>query len=625
MDTTRYTPEDSLRYDTPYVEPTPAFYSGASTSPLVPYPFPVAVAGHPYQIQWDSTAVGVWGGKFKKTSLPLLRTQADNSNTPGEQSVSPEQFWRRSQDSWNFGAGQVHYDRANSNGNRFYTSKGVNPWDQWKVSLLNTTSNVKTSTNTGLQCLVAGTYVYLIDSTALRYSSGALSSWSSVTGMTGSPLSMASDGNTVYTANGTNGIYSGTVGGASVSSYATHSVSMNLVRFTKSRLMAAGGGHLFNVTSAGTISGTEILLDLSTRNFTWVDIVGGQSQIYAAGYAGDKSLVYRTAIKADGTALDVPIVAAELPDGEIVASLGEYLGYILIGSNRGVRFCSVNSDGSLTLGSLTKTDATVYCFEGQDRFVWYGLTNYDISSTGLGRLDLTAFTSTLTPAYASDLMADTQGAVRSVQTFNNYRLFTVDGVGLYYETANTPVSTGSITIGTTGYGINDPKVAMFLDIKHQPLTGSISFAISADGKAAKTIGISSVTNSVSPANAFPCRQLFGEEFQLTATLTPESNVSPVLTRWTLRSYPAPIRTGQWDIPILLFDTVSAGGTDYAQDVTTELDFLIGLHKSQKIATLQIGNTVSQAVMYDYQWLPEAFNTKGYVRGTFYAQFREIAG
>ena len=621
MDTTKYTPEDSLRYDTPYVEPTPAFYSGASTSPLVPYPFPVAVAGHPYQIQWDKDSIGVWGAKFKKTSLPLLRTQADNSNTPGEQSVSPEQFWRRSQDSWQMGAGQVHYDRANSNGNRFYSSKGIDPWTPWRVTLLNATGNVKASTNTGLQCLVAGTYVYLANGTALNYSSGALSSWSSTTGMTGSPLSITTDGNTIWTANNTNGIYSGTVGAASVSSYATGTVT--LVAFTKSRLMAAGGGKLYNITTTGALP--TALLDLSGRSFTWVDIVGGQSQIYAAGYAGDKSLIYRTAIKADGTALDVPIVAAELPDGEIVASLGAYLGYILIGSNRGVRFCSVNSDGSLTLGSLTKTDNTVYCFEGQDRFVWYGLTNYDISSSGLGRLDLTSFTSVLTPAYASDLMADGQGAVRTVQTFNNYRIFTVDGIGLFYETANTPVSTGNIIVGTTGYGITDPKVAMFLDLKHEPLNGSISFAISADGKADKTIGLSSTVGSVSPANAFPCRQLFGEEFQLTATLTPESNVSPVLTRWTLRSYPAPIRTGQWDIPILLFDTVSAGGTDYAQDVTTELDFLIGLHKSQKIATLQIGNTVSQAVMYDYQWLPEAFNTKGYVRGTFYAQFREIAG
>ena len=625
MDVTKYTPEDSIRYDTPYIEPTPAFYSGASTSALVPYPFPVGIAGHPYQVQWDSASVGVWGAKFKKTSLPLLRTQADSSNTPGEQSVSPEQFWRRSQDSWHFGAGQVHYDRASSNGSRFYSSKGVNPWTPWKVSLLNSAANVKTSANTGLQCMVAGSYVYLIDSSALRYSSGALSSWSSVTGMTGSLLSMASDGNNIYTASGTSSIYSGTVGGTSVSSYATHSVSMNLVRFTKSRLMAAGGGHLFNVTSSGAISGSEVLLDLSARNFTWVDIVGGQSQIYAAGYAGDKSLIYRTAIKADGTALDVPIVAAELPDGEIVRSLGEYLGYILIGSDLGVRFCSVNSDGSLVLGSLTTTPSPVYCFEGQDRFVWYGWTNYDISSTGLGRMDLTNFTSTLTPAYASDLMVEAQGTVRSIQTFGNYRLFTVDGVGLFYETANTPVSTGSITVGTTSYGISDPKVAMFLDLKHEPLHGTISMAISADGKAAKTIGLSSTSLSVSPANAFPCRQLFGEEFQLTATLTPASNVSPVLTRWTLRSYPAPVRTGQWDIPLLLFDTVTAGGTDYAVDVTAELDFLINLHKSQRIAVLQIGNTTAQAVMYDYQWLPEAFNTVGNVRGTFYAQFREIAG
>jgi hypothetical protein len=623
MDVTKYTPEDSIRYDTPYVEPTPAFYSGASTSALVPYPFPVGIAGHPYQIQFDNTAIGVWGAKFKKTSLPLLRTQADSSNTPGEQSVSPEQFWRRSQDSWHYGAGQVHYDRTSSNGNRFYSSTGIDPWTPWKLKLLNDTSKVYTSTNTGIQCLVASTYAYVIDNTALKYSSGALSSWTSVTGMTGSPLSMDTDGYTIWTANNTNGIYSGTVAGSSVSSYATGTV--NLVRFTKSRLMAAGTGHLYNVTKAGALTGADILLDLSSRNFTWVDIVGGQSQIYAAGYAGDKSLIYRTAIKSDGTSLDTPIVAGELPDGEIVRSLGSYLGYILVGSDLGVRFCSVNSDGSLTIGSLTQTTSPVYCFEGQDRFVWYGLTNSDISNTGLGRLDLTTFTSTLTPAYATDIMAAGQGTVRSVQTFKNYRLFAVDGVGIFYETANTPVATGSLTVGTTAYGISDPKVAMFLDLKHEPLNGSISIAISADGKAGKTIGLSATALSVSPANSFPCRQLFGEEFQLTATLTPTANVSPVMTRWTLRSYPAPIRTGQWDIPILLFDTVTAGGTDYAVDVTAELDFLIALHRSQKIAVLQIGNTTAQAVMYDYQWLPEAFNTVGNVRGTFYAQFREIAG
>ena len=92
-----------IKYDTPYEDPTPAFFSGSSGSSLVPYPFPVSIGGHYYGIQWDNTAIGVWGARFKRTSLPLLRAQADSSNTPGEQSISPEQFWRRSQETWLYG------------------------------------------------------------------------------------------------------------------------------------------------------------------------------------------------------------------------------------------------------------------------------------------------------------------------------------------------------------------------------------------------------------------------------------------------------------------------------------------------------------------------------------------
>jgi len=633
-----------ISYKSRYFKPSPAFFAGTSSSLLVPYPFPIAIGGRPYQIQWDSTAIGVWGARFKKTSLPLLRTQADNSNTPGEQSISPEQFWRRSQDSWQFGAGQVHLDRNNSELRRFNFSNGIDPWNPWELKLLNDTTNVYSSANTGLQCVVAGTYVYMIDSTALKFSSGALSSWTSVTGMTGSPLSVDTDGNTVYTANGTNGIYSGTVGGSSVSSYATHSTSINLVRFTKSRLMAAGGGYLFNVTTSGAISGSEILLNLSARNFTWVDIVGGQSQIYAAGYAGDKSLIYRTAIKPDGTALDVPTVAGELPDGEIVRSLGSYLGFILIGTDLGVRFCSVNSDGSLTIGSLISTysqEATsaspVYCFEGQDRFVWFGWSNYD-EYTGLGRMDLTTFTSTLTPAYASDLMVrptapatSITGTVRSVATFGTKRIFTVDGKGLYIESSSA-VTDGYLVSGVISYGISDPKVAMYLDVKHEPLVGSITASIVADQfdsdvdlDVATTIGVSNVAGSVSPANAFSCGQLVGENFQIILTLTSGSGVSPTLSRYTLRSYPIPIRSAQWDVPIILHSTVNTGDKDWSFDVMKEVDYLIGLHQNQSIVTYQFSDSVSQVVMYDYQWLPEAIDAQGNSRGIFYAQLREIVG
>ena len=622
------------KYNTPYYKPSPAYYGGTSYSKLVPYPFPVSIDGRAYQIQWDANSIGVWGAKFKRNSLPLLRGQADSSNTPGEQSISPEQFWRRSQETWTLGEGQVHLDRATSDIRRYHDSEGIDPWDPWQVKLLNKTALKRSSANTNLQCIVAGSYVYLIDGTSVYYSTN-LTSWTAVT-VTGSPAdptSLATDGYNVWIARGTSGIYKTTVGAASMTSYATYSGTLNLISFTKSRLMATGNGKLFNVINSGSLGPSDLLLDLSSRSFTWVDIVGSPTQIYAGGYSGDKSFIYRTAIKADGTALDVPIVAGQLPDGEIIASLGEYLGYIFIGSNRGIRFCTVGTDGSLVIGPLIPTYDTVYAFEGQDRFVWYGNSNYD-NDSGLGRMDLTTFTSTLVPAYASDLMSKAgSGTVSSVATFSNLRIFTINGKGLYSELANTPVDSGTLVTGTISYGISDPKVAMFLDIKHEPLHGTITAGIIADQHdsdlnldTANVIGISDTQGSVSPTAAFPCGQLSNESVQLVFKLEPSAGgVSPILNRWTLRSYVAPKRTAQWDVPILLYPTIQAGDKDWSYVVQKEVDFLASLHQAQTIVTLQVAEATYQVVMYDYQWIPEAIGVDGQPRGIFYAQLREIVG
>jgi len=621
-----------VSYDSPYYKPSPAYYAGTSFSSLVPYPFPVSIDGHAYPLQWDSNAIGVWGAKFKRNSLPLLRTQADASTTPGEQSVSPEQFWRRSQETWQLGEGQVYLDRASSDLRRYHDGEGIDPWTPWGISLLNKTENVHTTTDTNIHCTVAGSKIYTIHGSTTQYSAD-MATWTSVTasGTPADPLSITSDGYNVWVARGTSGIYATTSGASTMTSYATSAHSLSLVRFVKSRLMVAGGGILYNVIAPGALTGPDTLLDLSARNFTWVDICGSPNQIYAAGYSGDKSYIYRTDIKPDGTALTVPTVAGQLPDGEIVRSLGEYLGYILIGTDLGVRFCSANADGSLVIGSLIKTYDAVYCFEGQDRFVWFGYSNYD-NRSGLGRLDLTAFTSTLSPAYASDIMGPASGTVRSVVTFLGKRVFAVDGFGIYAEMLNTPVDQGTFASGVIAYGISDPKVAMFLDIKHEPLNGTITAAIVADqndsdleADTASTLGVSATQGSVSPANAFPCGQLRGENFQVLFTLKPTNNVSPVLNRWTLRSYPAPVRTAQWDVPILLFPTINAGDKDWSFDVQAEVDFLTDIHKNQNIVTLQISDATYQVVMYDYQWIPEAIGEDGNPRGTFYAQLREIVG
>lgn len=623
-----------VNYKNKFYDPAAGFFAGTSTSGRVPYPFPVSLAGHAYLLQWSADAIGVWGAKFKRNSLPLLRQQADASNTPGEQSISPEQFWRRSQETWQLGEGQVYLDRASSDLRRYHDSEGLDPWTPWQIKLLNKTELVKSSTNTNLQCITAGNYVYLLDGSSVRWSSD-LVNWTTGTppGTPAAPTSITTDGYNVWSARGTSGIYTATAGSSSITNYATYTSSINLVRFVKSRLMAASNGILFNVIKSGSLGPTDVLIDLSARNFVWVDVVGSPSWIYAAGYAGDKSLIYKTAIKADGTALDAPIVAGQLPDGEIIHGMGEYLGYILLGTNKGVRFCSSNSDGSLVIGSITPTYDIVHCFEGQDRFVWFGLSNYD-NQTGLGRMDLTTFTSPLTPANASDIMADglTGGTVRTVATFGNRRIFTVDGYGLYAEMLNTPVAEGYLVTGAISYGISDPKVAMFVDIKHEPLNGKITCGIVADQSdedikidTQNVIGVSDLAGSVSPANAFPAGQLKGENFQLIFKLEPAGNVSPVLNRWTLRSYPAPVRTGQWDVPIQLAPEINVGDKDWPFDVQSEVDYLTNLFKSQQVFSFQFGNEVYQVVMYDFQWIPEKLDIKGKPSGTFYAQLREIAG
>src|SRR5689334_12860346 len=72
----------------------------------------------------------------KHQSVPMLRQQSDTSGRPGEESLNPAGLWRRAQESWHHGAGQEWLDRADSDPYRFRSSKGVDVWSKWALSLL---------------------------------------------------------------------------------------------------------------------------------------------------------------------------------------------------------------------------------------------------------------------------------------------------------------------------------------------------------------------------------------------------------------------------------------------------------------------------------------------------------
>lgn len=589
------------------------FYTGAGTSLLVPNVYPVALAGRNYLIDLES-------GQFRRQSIPMLRTQADASNLPNESSLNPEELWRRGQEMWHKGAGQVFLDRPESDSARFRSSKGINPWERWQVSLLPETDQKRTSANTNLQLAVAGANLYLIDGAAVVTTADITPGTPTFTALTGSPggawKSITSDGDLVYATDG-NDIYRWSSGATAVgAAWNTQDVDLLVWVRGKGRLMAAlntgATRSVFNVTSAA--APTDIAPTTIGATFTWVGFAEGANVIYGAGYKGDKSAVFRWGIKSDGTGLDaaIPALIDGLPDGEIIRSIYSYAGFVKLGTDLGIRYCQPDTAGNLRVGPIIRTANPVRCFEGQDRFVWFGMTNYDASSTGLGRLDPsidTGDSDVPVPAWASDLMAgDTatpvQGNVLSIATFQNRRVFAVSGQGVWAEEA-TLVASGSFDSGLFAYGIGDPKVAMFADIRHTALAGTITTAVSVDGGPFNTVDSSATDGSVNPA-PFAVGEKVGHTFELRQTLTRHATATmtgPTLTRHTLRSYPGPNRGQVFTVPLILYEQIDIENQTVPLDVLAEFQFLENVWSARLPVTFQLGDESHSVLLDDFDWQP----------------------
>lgn len=606
---------------------SPLSGAGTSVTSDVPFKYEVAINGRAYRIDHSVDSNGQRGIGFARRSLSVQRAQADTSNTPGEQSLNREADWRRVSESWHHGAGQAFYDRADSDNARFRTSKGVYVWEKWQLSLLNSTSSCRASANTNLRLTTAGSITYLIDGNSLLFTADVTAGpvvWTTVTGTPGVAAQwLTSDGFNVYAAYGASGIYSTTRSDATAASFNT--LTCTVLGYVKGRLMAANNNVIYNVTAAG--APPAALLTHPNTDFAWVGFAEGPAHIFAAGYSGARSLIYKTAIQADGTALTTPTVAGELPTGETVRSIKGYLGMLIIGSDLGFRLAVIDTNGNLTIGSLVATSSPVLNFEPSDRFVWYGLTNFDGTSTGLGRIDLTSFTSPLTPAYASDLMATAQGSVLSVSTQGTRRLFTVSGVGVFVE-GSTKVTSGTVSSGRITYGIGDEKVVMFVDLRHSALAGSIDLALSVDGAAGNSIGGNAVVGTSRPSYPLNAAQARGELFEITSTLTRSSTdtaTGPTLTRVVLRGYPAPRRTFQFTVPILLWESsTDLNDSEYTLDPLAEREALETAMKNETLISYQEGTASYTVLVDDLLWLPrQQTGSHGTYDGTLVAILKEM--
>jgi hypothetical protein len=604
--------------------PSPRFFTGTGTTQLVPDIFPIAINGRPYLIDQKS-------GQFTRGYEPRVRDSVDQSTAPGEAAINPQGLWRRGEVSWHYGAGQKYADTAEAQDYRFYSSKGVNVWTKGQATLLNAVKESLSTASTNLEIVTTDTRVYVMDGSAIKYSTDPFASsptWTTATGLpAATPRDMTTDGTNIYiTYPGTSnsfGLWKYTPAG--VASNVAYGQEFGYIDFIKGFFIvtgaaSAGNGNDLYFSPSGNVGADDY--EHPVASFEWIGAAAGQTAIYLAGYTGSHGAIYKLTIKADGT-LDTPIVALELPFGEYPTAISSYLGAILIGTNKGVRYAVADSASNLITGALIPTSGAVKDFTTEDRYAWFTWSNYDGVSTGLGRLDLGTFIATNTPAHATDLMHAATANVLACSTFANKRIFAISGDGFYVEDSDNLVASGEIVTGIYRWGIPDRKFVAKFDTRSTPLVGSITASISLDSGAYVGLPAHDNAGTTEHVATGPQAKFIEGKFKLTLARD-TATAGPTLTRWMARAYASPARSQVFRVPLLIHHSLRVKDVEYYFDVETELNYLRDLVNNPRVINYQENNESYSVIVEDMQFnIVDALESNWDLEGTCIVTMRSV--
>jgi hypothetical protein len=320
--------------------------------------------------------------------------------------------------------------------------------------------------------------------------------------------------------------------------------------------------------------------------------------------------------------LQTPVVALDLPDGEIPTHLGSYLNGVLIGTNKGVRYATADNNGDLTVGPFIATGANVNQFSAESNFVWFTWSNFAAGSSGLGRMDLSTFVSPNLPAYASDLMAPVAGTVTSVVTFNSKRLFSVSGQGVYAETTNF-VETGYLDTGTYRWGIPDRKFVAKFDTRTAPLYGTVTPYISSDGGAFTAMTAHTTSLATESVATGPQAKFIEAQFKLELDRG-STTTAPTVTRWMARAYASPARSQVFRVPILMHHSQTVKGVEYYFDVDDEMARLRDLVTNPRVVNYQENTETFSVVVEDLEFqVVDGYDQNWNLEGTCTVTMRSV--
>jgi hypothetical protein len=433
--------------------------------------YDVAIGGLPfiYAINDDRPYI--------RQTAPFKKDQFDNGAEPGEQSLTG--WWIRSQMSFHSGTGIKFYDPATTDevGHyRFADSRNLDVWTKGQVTLLKETANmdgVTTGIYKTISIVDAGTDKILgwtpSDTTINNYTAaGTAVTYTDVVtaGLDTATLAIATDGTNLFIADNDH-IYTGPISTptAGYSEYYNTDSEKVVLAWVKQRLVACIGESVYELTNAKGSSHTlpTPVYTHPNADWNWTSISESGSAIYAAGYAGGNSAIYKFTLDTTGVmpTLTSGVIAAQLPTGETINKIEYYLGYLMIGTNKGVRAAEISDqDGSISYGPIIIEESNgVYDFAFRDRYVW--ATGSVGGYAGLYRIDLSNQLEPLRFAYATDAYLDgVTGYATTVDFIGNGSqiAFTTSGDnGIAVQSATVLASTGFLTTGNIRYGTLEPK------------------------------------------------------------------------------------------------------------------------------------------------------------------------
>ena len=346
-------------------------------------------------------------------------------------------------------------------------------------------------------------------------------------------------------------------------------VTNAVLEFTKERIVACINNKVFEISTTASALPTAVYTH-PVDDFVYTSITSSGAAIYVTGYSGSQSNIQKFTLASNGTmpTLTSAITAAEMPSGERIFRILYYLGYMLIGTDKGVRVAAVSDDGSLAYGPLLfESEQPVYDFAARDKFVWCA-TNVD-GSPGTTRIDLSTQLATLIFPYAWDTYyyPETAGnRITGRQTTacaflngTDRLAFTTNYNGsdgrVYIESDSTLVYQGELRTGFIRYNTLENKIFKLLQPRFDTTNGGLSIK-SVDSEGAEyNIGNFLQQSTVTEIGVpYPVggQEYLGFKFTMTRSDT-DNTLGPLFTGYQIKALPAVPRQRLIQYPLFCYD------------------------------------------------------------------------